>query len=206
MQLIHFLPQNELIHKHVECFHITNYEEKNLNHQVQIYPHYFIAVSIFAKASCLFNEDGFNIKEDENEKLKIVLLGGFTKPILAKVSGRIKSLSIVFKPTGLNYFTTNPFNELHLNPNNNCPFWTEKYDELVLLLQGLVVAAQMDLPPGGGNIRATISEEVGITSITLKYSRPAVKGRTNKIWGTLVANGFNNPNMIAGKNVSPWRA
>jgi AraC-like DNA-binding protein len=137
MQLIHFLPQNELIRKHVECFHITNYEEKNLDHQVQIYPHYFNAVSIFAKASCLFNDDGFNVKEDANEKLKIVLLGGFTRPILAKVSGRIKSLSIVFKPTGLNYFTIHPFNEWNSNPKkNNFPFWTEKYDELSDLLNG----------------------------------------------------------------------
>lgn len=37
--------------------------------------------------------------------------------------------------------------------------------------------AQMDLPPSGGNPRATISEEVGITSITIKYSRPDVNKR-----------------------------
>jgi Protein of unknown function (DUF2911). len=50
--------------------------------------------------------------------------------------------------------------------------------------------AQMDLPPSGGNPRATITEEVGITSITVKYSRPDVNGREGKIWGTLITYGF----------------
>ena len=41
----------------------------------------------------------------------------------------------------------------------------------------IVVAAtaQMDLPAAGFNPRATISEEVGITSITIKYSSARCK-------------------------------
>ncbi len=35
--------------------------------------------------------------------------------------------------------------------------------------------AQMDLPPSGGNTRAMVSEEAGITSITIKYSRPILQ-------------------------------
>src|SRR6188768_819555 len=66
--------------------------------------------------------------------------------------------------------------------------------------------AQMDLPPSGGNPRATISEEVGITSITIKYSRPDVNGREGKIWGTLVTYGFTSQNLNTNKNDMPWRA
>jgi hypothetical protein len=68
------------------------------------------------------------------------------------------------------------------------------------------VTAQMDLPPSGGNPRATISEEVGITSITIKYSRPDVNGREGKIWGTLVTYGFTSQNLNTNKNDMPWRA
>ena len=46
--------------------------------------------------------------------------------------------------------------------------------------------AQMDIPPSGGNPRATVTEEVGITSITIKYSRPDVNKREGKIWGDLL--------------------
>jgi len=68
--------------------------------------------------------------------------------------------------------------------------------------------AQMDLPPSGGNPRAMISEEVGITSITIKYSRPDVNKREGKIWGdgNVVTYGFTTSSFITNKNTSPWRA
>lgn len=68
--------------------------------------------------------------------------------------------------------------------------------------------AQLDVPASANNPRATISEEVGITSITIKYSRPDVNKREGKIWGdgNLVPNGFTNTNFITNKNTSPWRA
>jgi hypothetical protein len=66
--------------------------------------------------------------------------------------------------------------------------------------------AQMDLPPVGFNPRASISEEVGITSISIKYSRPGVKGREGKIWGGVVPNGFGAFNFISNTMSSPWRA
>ena len=68
--------------------------------------------------------------------------------------------------------------------------------------------AQMDLPPSGGNPRATISEEVGITSITIKYSRPDVNKREGKIWGdgNVVTYGFTSQNLITNQNTQPWRA
>ena len=51
-----------------------------------------------------------------------------------------------------------------------------------------------------------ISEEVGITSITIKYSRPDVNGREGKIWGTLVTYGFTSQNLNTNKTDMPWRA
>jgi len=70
--------------------------------------------------------------------------------------------------------------------------------------------AQMDLPPSGGNARATVSEEVGITSITIKYSRPDVNKREGKIYGEggtfPVSFGFATINLNTNKNTQPWRA
>jgi len=68
--------------------------------------------------------------------------------------------------------------------------------------------AQLDLPPSGNNPRATISEEVGITSISIKYSRPDVNKREGKIWGdgNLVTYGFTTQSFITNKNTAPWRA
>jgi tetratricopeptide (TPR) repeat protein len=68
--------------------------------------------------------------------------------------------------------------------------------------------SQMDVPPSGGNPRAMISEEVGITSITIKYSRPDVNKREGKIYGdgNLVPYGFSTNSFITNKNTAPWRA
>jgi len=81
---------------------------------------------------------------------------------------------------------------------------------LLLILISFIQSAfaQMDLPPSGGNPRAMISEEVGITSITIKYSRPDVNKREGKIWGdnNVVTYGFTTSSFITNKNTSPWRA
>ncbi len=65
--------------------------------------------------------------------------------------------------------------------------------------------SQMDLPPIGNNPRATITEEVGITDISLSYSRPDVNNREGKIWGQVVHYGFIDPGFGTSKS-SPWRA
>lgn len=77
----------------------------------------------------------------------------------------------------------------------------------LILLAGSLTA-QMDLPASGNNPRATVSEEVGITSITIKYSRPDVNKREGKIWGdgNPVTYGFTSTNLNTNKNTQPWRA
>jgi hypothetical protein len=77
---------------------------------------------------------------------------------------------------------------------------------LLLSIAGLQVIAQMDLPASGGNPRAKITEEVGITDITISYSRPDVNGREGKIWGPLVTPGFTGNNLNTNRNTTPWRA
>lgn len=89
---------------------------------------------------------------------------------------------------------------------------TEKMKKLQLLVAlsfiGWTSYAQMDVPPSGGNPRAIVSEEVGITSITIKYGRPDVNKREGKIYGdgNLVPYGFSTTSFITNKNTAPWRA
>jgi hypothetical protein len=77
-----------------------------------------------------------------------------------------------------------------------------------ILFSAINLFAQLDLPPSGGNPRAKITEEVGITDITIVYSRPDVNKREGKVWGdgNLVTYGFSTSSFITNKNTSPWRA
>lgn len=52
---------------------------------------------------------------------------------------------------------------------------------------------------------AFVSEQVGITDITINYGRPAVNGREGKIWGDLVPYGFVDYHYGTSK-AAPWRA
>ena len=69
-------------------------------------------------------------------------------------------------------------------------------------------SAQLDLPPSGNNSKASITEDVGITSITVNYSRPDVNKREGKVWGdgNVVTYGFSTQSYVTNGNTSPWRA
>ena len=65
---------------------------------------------------------------------------------------------------------------------------------------------QLTTIPDGGNKKASVSEQIGLTNIVINYSRPGVKGREGKIWGTPIAhNGFQDLGFGTSKS-APWRA
>jgi hypothetical protein len=59
--------------------------------------------------------------------------------------------------------------------------------------------------PNGYTKKAVVSEQVGLTEVTITYHRPAVKGREGKIWGEVVHKGFIDQGFGNGKP-APWRA
>ncbi|MFB9841318.1 DUF2911 domain-containing protein [Mucilaginibacter ginsenosidivorans] len=67
------------------------------------------------------------------------------------------------------------------------------------------VKAQLTTLPRGGNKRASVSEGIGITNVTINYSRPGVKKREGHIWGELIPVGFTELGYGA-KKPAPWRA
>ncbi len=65
--------------------------------------------------------------------------------------------------------------------------------------------AQLTTTPSGGNKKAVVGERIGLTDVTIHYDRPGVKGREGKIWGQLIAPGFNDLGFGSSK-AAPWRA
>src|SRR5258708_3828622 len=79
---------------------------------------------------------------------------------------------------------------------------------LLLSLQlafGGMVEAQLTTLPRGGNKRAFVGEQIGITDVIIHYSRPGVKKRDDHIWGELIPVGFAELGYGA-KKPAPWRA
>ncbi|WP_223548505.1 DUF2911 domain-containing protein [Aestuariivivens sp. NBU2969] len=71
----------------------------------------------------------------------------------------------------------------------------------IVLTLNFNVFAQLNFPRSSQ--QAKVSQRIGITDVTISYSRPSVKGR--QIWGQLVPYGMNNLGFGTAKE-SPWRA
>ncbi len=80
---------------------------------------------------------------------------------------------------------------------------------LLLLAGNFTVNSFSQIPltvtPSGGNKKASVSERIGLTDVSIHYDRPAVKGREGKVWGDLVPVGFIDPGFGSSKS-APWRA
>jgi tetratricopeptide (TPR) repeat protein len=79
---------------------------------------------------------------------------------------------------------------------------------LAIILFAVPLCAQVPYNtavPNGYTRKAVVSEQVGLTQVTITYHRPAVKGREGKIWGELVPKGFADQGFGNGKP-APWRA
>lgn len=71
------------------------------------------------------------------------------------------------------------------------------------------VKAQNVTQPRGVSPAAKFEQTIGLTTVSVEYSRPRVTNngvdRTGKIWGTLVPYGFEATSFVDGRNI-PWRA
>src|SRR5579863_6441581 len=76
----------------------------------------------------------------------------------------------------------------------NLAFWTIS----AAMAQGQPITTPREPSPA-----AIVSQTIGISRVTINYSRPAVKGRV--IWGQVVPYGWNKDGFGAG-NAAPWRA
>src|SRR5580704_2435583 len=73
----------------------------------------------------------------------------------------------------------------------------------IFLSMSLAASGQVKTPRASK--MAAVSEQIGITDVTISYSRPAVNGREGKIWGDLVPYGFVDYHYGTSK-AAPWRA
>jgi tetratricopeptide (TPR) repeat protein len=79
---------------------------------------------------------------------------------------------------------------------------------IAVILIGLHLGAQVpynSAMPNGYTKKAMVSEQVGLTQVTITYHRPSVKEREGKIWGETVHKGFVDQGF-GSRNPAPWRA
>lgn len=83
---------------------------------------------------------------------------------------------------------------------------------LIFFFVGLVslfhAQAQVTLPPNGDNQKSSITQHLGLVTVTVDYSSPDVDGREGKVWGQLVPYGPTDfvATGFGTATAAPWRA
>lgn len=72
------------------------------------------------------------------------------------------------------------------------------------LISTIAFAQNTVTTPRAASPGAEVSQTIGISKVTINYSRPAVNNREGKIWGQLVPYGYTNLGFGNGGN-NPWR-
>lgn len=78
------------------------------------------------------------------------------------------------------------------------------YGSVLSMLISIASFSQGITTPRTPSPAATITQTIGISTVTVNYSRPAVKNR--EIWGALVPYGWNVQPGFGAANSAPWRA
>jgi hypothetical protein len=76
---------------------------------------------------------------------------------------------------------------------------------IVLICLYIPCYTQLITTPSGGNKKAWVGEQIGLSKVEIQYDRPGVKDREGKIWGQLVHTGFIDQGFGPSK-AAPWRA
>lgn len=96
-------PTSPILKKYIECFYI--YEGKaNSTFKYVAFPHFNTGLSFFKGASVHRQNWSLQISENIDVGVHIEILGKYTTPVLIEYNGKLKEVSIVFKPLGLNRF------------------------------------------------------------------------------------------------------
>jgi AraC-like DNA-binding protein len=107
-------PSSPLLKKYIECFYM--YEGKpNSVFSYIAFPHFNTGLSFFTGASVQRQNWSVQISENIKAGVHIEILGKYTNPLFIEYKGKLREISIVFKPLGLNRFFTDSY--LSIAPN-----------------------------------------------------------------------------------------
>lgn len=107
-------PASEILKKHIECF-ILYSSESTSRFRYLAFPHYNTGISFFKGANIQRHPYKIDITESKDAKCKIEILGKYNCPVLIEYTGKLKEISIIFKPLGVNRFFRE--NYLSIAPN-----------------------------------------------------------------------------------------
>jgi AraC-like DNA-binding protein len=118
-------PTSPFLKKYIECFYIYEGEPTSKFSYVA-FPHFNTGLSFFKGASIQRKQWGIEISECIDIGIHIEILGKYTSPVLIEYTGKVREISIVFKPLGLNRFFSASYQSIapHFSQQLNNTIWS----------------------------------------------------------------------------------
>lgn len=111
-------PESLLLRKYIYCFYLYNPLDEATVHTHYSLPHTYNALSLYGGASISFSAQHIEARGSRTTPPVWVLQGKRPAPLKVIMTGRMKRLTIIFKPLGLNQFIREPLgNIMSENPS-----------------------------------------------------------------------------------------
>src|SRR5687768_10861452 len=102
-------PVHPVIKQHVDYYYILNPKKDYLNNSYTAYPTINQPVVFFEHTDVLVNANHHHLKFNERASGFCGVLNRFTEPLEVTVTGKVRTINIVFKNLGLNAFLKVPY-------------------------------------------------------------------------------------------------
>ena len=96
-------PSYPFLNKYIDCFYVYNGAPES-KYSYAAFPHFNTGLSFIKGAAIQRWQSRVEISENINTGVQIEILGKYTSPVLIEYHGKVREISIVFKPLGLNRF------------------------------------------------------------------------------------------------------
>jgi AraC-like DNA-binding protein len=121
------IPTSPILKKYIDCFYIYEGTPNSAFNYIA-FPHFNTGISIFTGVSVQRKQRSLEFSEKPEKGVHVEILGKYTSPLLIKYKGKVREISIIFKPLGLNRFINDDYQSLapefsqELNNDKWCQF------------------------------------------------------------------------------------
>jgi len=120
MKIKVYSPFNPLLKKYIECIYILTHTAEEEPAKYITFPSIFTIVSISEKSKTINKGNKLIIGQCDDNELETNLVSNFDKPVYVEYEGKIKEITIYFKPLAINSFLKHDLN--HYNSSSFSEF------------------------------------------------------------------------------------
>ncbi|MES2064286.1 MAG: helix-turn-helix domain-containing protein [Bacteroidota bacterium] len=131
----HFKPEypvSPALKDHIYCYYFYESDDENYTNIHYSFPHIYNALSIYSTANVELSSQFLKAMGNKWAPASCVLQGKRPSPLKVELTGKLKRVTIIFKPLGLNHFIRCPLSKVMGKDPSHFTLWQgDVFDQLV---------------------------------------------------------------------------